>query len=52
VHFGLGSAAKIEWMEIRWPSGLVERFTNPVVDAVQTIKEGTGMELPQNEKKR
>src|ERR1051325_6036608 len=26
VHFGLGKAAKVDWVEIRWPSGLVERF--------------------------
>src|SRR5437879_1501218 len=26
VHFGLGAATKVEWTEIRWPSGLTERF--------------------------
>jgi hypothetical protein len=42
VHFGLGSAAKIEWVEIRWPSGLTERFTNLPVDQIHTLKEGSG----------
>ena len=26
VHFGLGGRSVIEWVEIRWPDGLVERF--------------------------
>jgi hypothetical protein len=42
VHFGLGAAAKIDWVEVRWPSGLLEKFENVGVDAVRTIKEGTG----------
>src|SRR6195256_1413292 len=42
VHFGLGSASKIEWVQVRWPSGLVERFENLPVDFVHTLKEGSG----------
>jgi hypothetical protein len=42
VHFGLGAAAKIEWVEIRWPSGLTERFANLPVDQIHTLKEGSG----------
>src|SRR5579864_8106660 len=42
VHFGLGSAAKIEWVEISWPSGLTERFANLAVNQIHTLKEGTG----------
>jgi len=42
VHFGLGSATKIDSVEIRWPSGLIERFTDLKVDAIHTIKEGSG----------
>jgi enediyne biosynthesis protein E4 len=42
VHFGLGAAAKIEWVEVHWPSGLTERFTGLAADAVQTVKEGSG----------
>src|SRR5262249_51975258 len=42
VHFGLGNAAKVEWVEVRWPSGLVERFEGVAVDEIATIKEGSG----------
>jgi hypothetical protein len=42
VHFGLGAAAKINWVEVRWPSGLLEKFENVGVDGIRTIKEGTG----------
>lgn len=42
VHFGLGAAVKLEWVEIRWPSGLMEKFSDLGVDAIHTVKEGTG----------
>jgi len=42
VHFGLGSATKIDWVQVRWPSGLVERFENFPVDSIHTLKEGSG----------
>jgi enediyne biosynthesis protein E4 len=42
VHFGLGTVTKIDWIEIRWPSGLLERFENLPVDAIHTLKEGSG----------
>ena len=42
VHFGLGAAAKPDWVEVRWPSGLTERFTNLSVDEIHTVKEGSG----------
>jgi enediyne biosynthesis protein E4 len=42
VHFGLRTAAKVDWVEVRWPSGLLEKFENVSVDGVRTIKEGTG----------
>ncbi len=51
VHFGLGSAAKIEWVEIRWPSGLTERFANLPVDQIHTLKEGTGTSVEPEAKK-
>jgi hypothetical protein len=41
VHFGLGAATKIDSLEARWPSGLVESFEGKV-DAINTVKEGTG----------
>jgi len=51
VHFGLGLATKIEWVEIHWPSGLAERFTNLSVDAIHTVKEGTGAAVAADAKK-
>jgi len=42
VHFGLGSVTKIDWVQVRWPSGLVERFENVPVDAIHILKEGSG----------
>jgi len=41
VHFGLGSAVKIDELKIRWPSGGVERFDNLRVDTIHTLKEGS-----------
>jgi hypothetical protein len=42
VHFGLGSAATVDSVEVRWPSGLVERYDNPPIDRINTLKEGSG----------
>jgi hypothetical protein len=43
VHFGLGAATKMDSVEIRWPSGLTERFENVAVDQINTVKEGSGI---------
>jgi hypothetical protein len=42
VHFGLGRVKKVDWVEVRWPSGLVEKFEGMVMDKIQVIKEGSG----------
>jgi enediyne biosynthesis protein E4 len=42
VHFGLGGATHIDWLEIRWPSGLTETFEKPGIDRIVALKEGTG----------
>ncbi|MBV9437667.1 MAG: CRTAC1 family protein, partial [Acidobacteria bacterium] len=44
LHFGLGSAAKIDSLEVRWPTGAVESF-DAKLDAINSIKEGTGKAL-------
>ncbi len=41
VHFGLGTAAKVDWVEVRWPSGQTERYQAPPINTIQTLKEGT-----------
>ncbi|MBZ5725304.1 MAG: CRTAC1 family protein [Acidobacteriia bacterium] len=43
IHFGLGSATKVDRVEVRWPSGAVEKLTLPAVDRFFTIEEGKGI---------
>jgi hypothetical protein len=43
---------KIEWVEIRWPSGLTERFANLAVDQIHTLKEGSGAAVAPDPKKQ
>ena len=43
VHFGLGSAKKIDYVQVRWPSGLVERFLDLSVDGFHNLREGSGV---------
>ena len=43
LHFGLGSATKVEKLEIRWPDGEREEVAVPHVDGVFTITEGRGI---------
>ena len=51
VHFGLGSTAKVDSIQIRWPSGLTEQFDGMTVDSIQTVKEGSGVPVPSEPKK-
>jgi hypothetical protein len=39
LHFGLGSAASVDRVEIRWPSGKRTELTSPGLDRVHSIKE-------------
>jgi hypothetical protein len=43
VHFGLGSETKIDWIEIRWPSGAVDKIENASADRFLTVEEGQGI---------
>jgi hypothetical protein len=43
IHFGLGNRAKIESLEITWPSGQVDRIANVPIDQIIAVKEGTGI---------
>jgi len=45
VHFGLGPAAKVDLLEVRWPSGLVEQFDDIRIDKIDMIKEGSGKRI-------
>jgi hypothetical protein len=43
VHFGIGKAEKVDLLEIRWPSGLVEKVENIKPNQVIYVKEGQGI---------
>jgi hypothetical protein len=47
VHFGLGDATRVDRLEVRWPSGLEEQWTNLEVDRILTLVEGTGGPSPE-----
>jgi hypothetical protein len=51
VHFGLGAMDKVETVQVRWPSGLVEHFDRLAVDTIHTLKEGTGAAIATAPKK-
>ncbi len=40
IHFGLGSATKIDKLEIVWPDGKKEQILAPPVDQIVTVTEG------------
>jgi hypothetical protein len=42
-HFGLGSAATVDRVEIRWPSGHVDTLTNLPADRIYVVLEGAGV---------
>ena len=43
VHFGLGQSQRVKAIEIRWPSGQVDRLTDLAVNQLVTVKEGAGI---------
>ncbi len=43
VHFGLGKESKVDSVEVRWPSGLTEKFDKLSVDKINEVKEGSGV---------
>jgi hypothetical protein len=40
---GLGSARRIDSVEIRWPSGKVDKLTNPPINTYLKVIEGEGV---------
>jgi len=47
VHFGLGSATKIDSLEIRWPSGATDTVKDLAVDKFYAVLEGKGIVPPE-----
>ena len=43
VSFGLGDRSTVDRLEIRWPSGIVDRFINLSADQSLTVREGVGL---------
>jgi hypothetical protein len=42
IHFGLGAATNVDELEIRWPSGRIEKLQNLPADRFYSILEGQG----------
>jgi hypothetical protein len=40
---GLGSASKIDNLEIRWPSGKVDKLSDPPINTYIKVVEGEGI---------
>lgn len=46
VHFGLGAESKIAYVEIRWPSGMVQRIEKPAADQILKVTEAEQKAVP------
>jgi hypothetical protein len=46
AHFGLGNAAAVDKIVVRWPDGAEEKFSAPNIDAAITLKRGEGEPAP------
>jgi hypothetical protein len=42
LHFGLGDQTRAEKIEVRWPSGIVDKLAGVPANRLVTIREGTG----------
>ena len=46
AHFGLGTAARVDSLVVRWPHGAVDRIFDLEVDRTVTVVEGRGVNQP------
>jgi len=44
LHFGVGRATKVDSVEIRWPSGLVQKVDGVSVNKLNKVTEGKGLD--------
>lgn len=42
LHYGVGSAIRIEEIEVQWPDGIVEKFEGGSIDCQRTLQRGSG----------
>jgi hypothetical protein len=43
VHFGVGTSLRVKSLEIRWPSGKVDKLSDIPVNRLVVVKEGAGL---------
>jgi len=43
LHFGLAKHTKIDLIEVRWPSGIVDKIKDVGANKIVTVKEGQGL---------
>jgi tetratricopeptide (TPR) repeat protein len=46
LHFGLGTASRVDSVEVRWPSGQVDRWKDLPADTGYRLKEGDAAVVP------
>jgi hypothetical protein len=46
AHFGLGSATEAEWIQVRWPDGLLERYKGVPANKHYVLHRGEGEAVP------
>ena len=46
LHFGLADQDRIASVEVRWPSGIIDRWTNLAVDRGYILREGNASAIP------
>ena len=46
LHFGLGAATRVDQLEVRWPSGQIDRLVNLEADRRVRVREGSGRAEP------
>ena len=51
VHFGLADVTKLKSLEVRWPSGLVQKFQDLAADHIYILREGQAAPVPLEAKK-
>jgi hypothetical protein len=43
AHFGIGTATRVDEVEIRWPSGKVNKIASPAINSINQVVEGKGL---------